>query len=138
MGLLDQVIGAVGNMSGHAGNGNNALLNVVLQIVNNPQTGGLPGLIQSFQNGGLGDVIGSWVSTGRNLPVSPDQLQNVLGREQLQKLAAQFGLNSGQVSGQLAELMPQVIDKLTPNGAVPQQNELMAQGLELLKGKFFS
>lgn len=137
MGLLDQMVGAVGTMSGQQGQGGNELLNSVLQLVSNPQTGGLSGLVQSFQNGGMGDIVKSWVSTGQNLPISAEQIQSVLGNEQLQSLASQAGVDSSQLSGQLAELLPQVVDKLTPDGTVPEGNDMMAQGMALLKGKLF-
>ncbi len=135
MGLLDQVVGAVGAMSGQHGEGANALLNSVLQLVNNPQTGGLSGLVESFQKGGMGEIVKSWVSTGQNLPISAEQIQSVLGNGQLQSLASQFGLDTTQLAGQLAELLPQVVDGLTPNGTIPEGNDLMAQGMDLLKGK---
>lgn len=137
MGLFDQVIGAVGCASGQQGEGGNTLLSTVLQLVNNPQTGGLAGLVQSFQHGGLGEIVKSWVSTGQNLPISADQIQSALGSGTLQNIASQLGLNTDQVSGQLAELLPQVVDKLTPDGTVPESGDLLAQGMELLKGKIF-
>lgn len=134
MGLLDSVVGALAG--GQAG-GNNALLETVLQLINNPQTGGLAGLIQSFQQGGLAEIVNSWVSTGANLPISPEQIQQVLGNSSLQGLAAQLGVTPEQASGSLADLLPQVVDQLTPNGQLPQGGDLMAQGLDLLKGKLF-
>ena len=134
MGLFDQVVGAV---SGQQAEGENALLSTVLQLVNNPQTGGLAGLVQSFQNGGLGEIVKSWVSTGQNLPISADQIQSALGSGPLQNIASQLGLNTEQVSGQLAELLPQVVDKLTPDGSIPEGSDLLAQGMNLLKGKLF-
>lgn len=137
MGLFDQVVGAV--MSGQSTEGaSSPLLAGIMQLVNDPQTGGLAGLVQAFQNGGLGEIAKSWVSTGQNLPISAEQIQSVLGSSDiLQNLASQFGLSSEQVSGQLAELLPQVVDKLTPNGTLPESNDLVAQGLDLLKGKLF-
>lgn len=137
MGLFDQVVGAV--MSGQTTDGAaSPLLAGIMQLVNDPQTGGLAGLVQAFQNGGLGEIAKSWVSTGQNLPISAEQIQSVLGSSGiLQNLASQFGLSSEQVSGQLAELLPQVVDKLTPNGAIPDSNDLVAQGIDLLKGKLF-
>ncbi|MBS0370846.1 MAG: DUF937 domain-containing protein [Proteobacteria bacterium] len=137
MGLFDQVVGAV--MSGQTTDGAaNPLLAGMMQLINDPQTGGLAGLVQAFQNGGLGEIAKSWVSTGQNLPISAEQIQSVLGSSGiLQNLAGQFGLSSEQVSGQLAELLPQIVDKLTPNGALPESNDLMAEGIELLKGKLF-
>lgn len=135
MGLFDQVVGA---LSGGQQGGSNALLETVLQLVNNPQTGGLGGLVQSFQQGGLAEIVNSWVSTGQNLPISAEQIQSVLGGSTLQDLAAQFGMSNEQISGGLASLLPQVVDQLTPHGQLPQEGDLLAQGLDLLKGKLFS
>ena len=135
MGLFDQVVGA---MSGAQSGGNNALLETVMKLVNDPQTGGLQGLIQSFQQGGLGDIVNSWVSKGANLPISAEQMQSVLGGSSLGNLVSQLGLNSSEASGSLAAMLPQLIDSLTPNGEVPQGGDLMAQGMEMLKGKFFA
>lgn len=135
MGLLDQVVGAVSKMSGQSTGTDNSLLNSVMQLVNNPQSGGLSGLVQSFKDGGLADVVNSWISTGQNLPISADQIQSVLGGDQIKNLASKLGVSTDQVSGQLAGLLPQVIDKLTPNGALPE-GDLLSKGMELLKGKF--
>lgn len=135
MGLFDQVVGA---LSGNQSGGGNALLETVMQLVNNPQTGGLGGLVQSFQQGGLAEIVNSWVSTGQNLPISAEQIQSVLGNSTLQDLAAKLGMSNEQISGGLAAMLPQVVDQLTPNGEVPQGGDLLAQGLDLLKGRLFS
>jgi uncharacterized protein YidB (DUF937 family) len=137
MGLFDQVMGAVSGAAGGSAGGDNPILGSIMQLINNPQTGGLAGLVQSFQEKGLGEVVNSWVSTGQNLPISAEQIQSVLGGEQIKGLASQFGVDSSQVSGQLAEFLPQIVDKLTPNGSLPEGGDLMAQGLSLLKGKLF-
>ncbi len=135
MGLLDQVVGA---MAGGQSGGNNALLETVMKMVSDPQNGGLQGLIQSFQQGGLGDIVNSWVSNGQNLPISAEQIQSVLGGSSLGNIASQLGMNSEEASGSLASMLPQLIDSLTPNGEVPQGGDLMSQGMEMLKGKFFA
>ncbi len=130
MSLLDQVVGALaGGESGGSGN----LLQVVLQLVNNPRTGGLEGIIRSFRQGGLGDIVNSWVANGQNLPVSGEQIESVLGGSALQDLAAQLGVSPQQASGSLADVLPQLIDQLTPNGEVPQGGNVLSQGLDLLK-----
>ena len=136
MSFLDQVVGALsGGESGGQGN----LLQTVMHLVNNPQTGGLQGLIQSFQQGGLGEIVNSWVSSGQNLPISAEQIQSVLGGSGLQELAAKLGISPEQASGSLADLLPQLVDKMTPNGEVPQGGDLLAQGMDLLKkGGLFS
>jgi uncharacterized protein YidB (DUF937 family) len=129
MGLFDSVVGALAG--GQSGNGSQ-LLDAVMQLINS-QPGGLGGLVQSFQQGGLGEIVNSWVSTGQNLPVSPEQLQSVLGGAQLQDIAAQLGMSPEQATGGLADLLPQMVDKLTPNGQLPEGGDLLAQGLDMLK-----
>ena len=137
MGLLDSVMGALGGAGGN-GSGNNAMLDVVMQMLSNKGgNGGLAGLIQAFQQNGLGEQMNSWISTGQNLPISPDQIKAALGSGQLGEIASQLGMNESQAAGGLADMLPQMIDKLTPNGQLPQGDDLMAQGLELLKGKLF-
>ncbi len=122
MGLLDSVVGSLtaGNTPGGTG-----LLEAVMQLIQN-QPGGLAGLVQSFQQGGLAEIVNSWVSTGQNLPVSGQQLASVLGSGPLQGMAAQLGLSPDQVAGSLADLLPQVVDQLTPNGQLPQGGDLLA------------
>jgi uncharacterized protein YidB (DUF937 family) len=136
MGLFDSVVGA---LAGGQGGGNSGLMDVVMQLINS-QPGGLGGLVQSFQQGGLGDIVNSWVSTGQNLPVSAEQLQSVLGGGRLQDIAAQLGVSPEQAAGSLADLLPQVVDKLTPNGRIPEGGgDLLVQGMEMLKkGSLFS
>jgi len=134
MGLLDSAMGALGGAGGN-GSGNNAMLDAVMQLLSNQ--GGLAGLVQAFQDKGLGDLIASWIGSGRNLPISPEQLKSVLGGSQLGQIAGQLGMNESQAAGGLADLLPQVIDKLAPDGQMPQGDDLLAQGLTLLKGKLF-
>jgi len=134
--LLDQVAGALSE-SQSAPNGD--LLATIMQLVNDPKHGGLPGLIQSFQRGGLGEVVNSWVSTGQNLPISADQIKSVLGGSSLQDLAAKLGMAPEQAAGSLAEILPQAVDTMTPNGQLPAGGDLLAQGLDMLKkGGLFS
>ena len=128
MGLLDSVIGAVVNSQGGQGGaqgGGADLLGAVIGMLGNNNAGGLggiAGLVEKFQQSGLGDVAKSWVSTGQNMPVSPDQLGGVLGDDMIAGLSRQTGVNQGDLLGQLAQMLPQVVDKLTPNGQVPQGN----------------
>lgn len=122
MGLLDSVLGSLSQ--GGSGAGGNPLLETVLSMVNDPDTGGLAGLLQKFQEHGLGDVADSWVSTGKNLPISGDQVQEALGSGALGDIASKLGLSTGDVSSQLADLLPGVVDKLTPNGQMPDMGSL--------------
>ena len=138
MGLFDQVLSAAEDLSQNQGGGNNTILGAITQIINDPKIGGISGLVQAFENGGLSDIVKSWVSTGQNLPISADQIQAVLGNEQIQSIAGKLGINAEEIPGKLAEYLPQVIDKLTPNGTVPSGESLLTEGIDLLKGKLFS
>jgi uncharacterized protein YidB (DUF937 family) len=82
--------------------------------------GGVAGLVSKFEQGGLGHIVQSWVGTGNNLPISPQQLQEILGNQNLAQLAQRFGLNPQELSQQLARLLPQAVDHLTPGGAIPK------------------
>ena len=135
MGIFDEMAkGLLGKVLGGGGS-QNPLMAIVLGLITNPQTGGLQGLIQTFKEKGLGDAVSSWVSTGENQPVSGEQVQHALGGNFIQQIAEQLGSSKSEVSGGLANLLPEIIDKLTPNGSLPESNQLQ-QGLELLKKNF--
>ena len=97
--------------------------------------GGLQNLINQFNSKGLGDIIGSWIGTGQNKSISADQIQNVIGSEALSGIASKLGINVSDLSGQLSNLLPGVVDKLTPDGKVPE-GDLMSKGMDLLGGLF--
>lgn len=129
MGLLDTLAGGLGGQSPGGGQG---MVDAVMGLIN--QHGGIQGLAQTPQSKGLGEAVSSWISTGENLPVSGDQLQQALGSDQMQATAQKLGLSTEDVSGGLAQLLPQVIDHLTPNGQLPE-GSLLEQGLALFKSK---
>ena len=131
MGLLDSVMGAVlgggkpqaeGGLGGILGSlaNNPQLLQVITgMLANDGGHGGLGGLMEKFQQAGLGDVIGSWVGSGENRAISGDQVSQALGSDTISELAAKFGLNTGDTAGQLSQILPGLIDKLTPHGQAP-------------------
>lgn len=140
MGLLDSVLSAVtnsaqgaNNAAGGAGGVGGGLGDIINMVSQNPQllqavtgmlgndgaAGGLGGLVSKFEQAGLGNVIGSWIGSGQNQAISGDQLSSVLGGDTLSTLAKQMGMNSGDVAGQLANLLPGLVDKLTPAGHAP-------------------
>ncbi|MBX3346556.1 MAG: YidB family protein [Nitrospira sp.] len=134
MGLLDQLGQAAAGMMG-SGNDQNPLMQAVVGLLGQQSAvGGLGGLIQAFQKNGLGEIVNSWVSTGKNLPISPQQIQQGLGGDLLKQLAAQAGLSPDAAGNQLASLLPGLVDKLTPDGKLPDTT-LIEQGLNLLRGK---
>ncbi len=131
MGLLDIVGGMLGGQGGQrgqgglGGGGQAELLNLVVAMLANngqggAQGGGLAALVQQFQAAGLGEQVNSWIGTGQNLPVSPEQLQGALGGDQMSMMAEKMGLSTGDLGAQLSQMLPQVVDQLTPDGQVPQ------------------
>lgn len=131
MSFLDSVIGAVGGELG--GGGQQALVQAGLQLIE--QHGGVQGVVDTLRSGGLKDEVESWVGTGGNLPVSADTLQQVLGSGPVQALAAKYGLDTAQLSQGLASVLPQLIDKATPDGTVGNDHAaLLQQGVSALLG----
>ncbi len=107
MGLLDGVLGGiVGAEAMH-------LLNGVIA-----EHGGLSGLVNTFQEKGLGNIVQSWVGTGVNHAITSDQVHQALGSDMVTQLAAKFGLNAQDLTQKLAQVLPQAVDHLTPNGSV--------------------
>jgi len=127
MSLIDDVRNKVTGGAGGGGSSVSACLNLV-----NSYPGGFSALLQAFHEKGLGGVVSSWVGTGENQPISAEQIQSVLGNEHVRQFAAKAGIDPGQASEKIAECLPQVVDKLTPNGEVPQGN-LLERGKDLLK-----
>jgi uncharacterized protein YidB (DUF937 family) len=105
MGLFDGVLGGVVG----------ALVTDVLQ-----KHGGVQGVVKQFESKGLGTTVRSWVSTGPNQPISPDQVQQVLGADLIQQLAAKSGLPVAELAQKLAQVLPQAVDKMTPGGVIPK------------------
>ncbi len=126
MGLLDSLASQVlGSLSGQASQGTPAttdLIGLVMQVLNHPQVGGLSGLVKAFEDKGLGQVIASWVGTGANLPISANQIAAVLGEGPLRDLARQAGTSPDQQASLLSEVLPGLIDQLSPKGALPGQD----------------
>ena len=114
MSLLDTLASMAGG--GQQGGSASLLPALIEQLSKYP--GGLSGLIASFQQGGLGEIVASWIGKGQNLPVSADQLGQVLDPGVVNELAAKTGQDTGSVLGSLSSLLPQLIDKATPEGAV--------------------
>lgn len=134
MGLLDSLLGKV--TGGSSGGVNPQLISSVLGMLGDSKAGGINGLIESFTKNGLGDIISSWVSTGKNLPVSADQITQVLGQGKISQLASQTGLSKDDITKHLSSILPGIVDKLTPQGKVPE-GDLLQQGLNLIKGMKF-
>jgi uncharacterized protein YidB (DUF937 family) len=129
MGLLDQITGSLGGQSGS--------VDYVAIMKWVEQQGGISGLLDKFRQGGLTEIVQSWISSGQNLPISADQIQQIFSSETIGQLASKLGLDNGQTSSVIAEFLPQIVDKLSPNGQEPSGNDLLSMGMGLLKDKFF-
>lgn len=136
MGLLDGLLGSVLGKALGGGQQGNALLETAMGLLNNPHSGGLGGLLDKFKASGLGDHAASWVGTGQNLPVTGDQVRQALGGDMISQIASKLGMDVGQASGGLAQLLPHLIDKVTPHGAVPQDGNQLEDGLAALRKMF--
>lgn len=129
MGLFDNVAGAVlGKMMGDKG----AMAQVALEMFN--QHGGLAGVLEKFNQAGLGNLVASWVGKGENLPLTPNHVTDVLGATTIADMAAKFGLTPEMLSAQIAEYLPSVVDKLTPDGKVDNNSgDLLSTVLSMMK-----
>ncbi len=140
MGLLDSVIGSVLASAG-GGQGQQQqqqqsdILGGLMGMINSPQIGGLGGLVKKFEQSGLGDMVGKWVAVGPNPTPTANQVQQGLGGDVIAGLSKQLGIDSGQLTSQLAMLLPVLVDKLTPDGNVPQQGGGLLGALGGLLGK---
>lgn len=135
MGLLDNILGQVTGGSTQPGQ-NQSLANAVMKMLGNQGSGGIGGLLTMFQQKGLGNQVQSWIGTGANQPVTPDQITSALGEDKVAQIAQEAGVESRHASAGLAQLIPGIIDKLTPNGSLPQGSEIDS-GLASLR-KLFS
>lgn len=128
MSLFDAINNALGANEAHAG-----LVTAAMEALGGSSGSGLGGLVEAFQAKGLGDVVASWIGTGQNLPVTAEQIQSVLGSGLVQQLAARVGLPPEAASALLAQILPQAVDRLTPEGTVPAGG-LLGQVTGLLRG----
>jgi uncharacterized protein YidB (DUF937 family) len=143
MGLLDQLANQMlGGDPQQRGQGLQAaqlagLAQAVIAMLGSQQAGqqqaGLGGLLQGFQRAGLDGLIQSWISTGQNQAISGNQLRDALGGDRVDALSRQAGLSPDQGLGALTQLLPSLIDQLTPDGQVPEDSQIGQLGANLLR-----
>ena len=130
MGLLDGLLGSL--LGGLNNNQQSGLMSAVSGLVTG--SGGIGGLLQKFSGHGLGDLVKGWIGTGPNPPATSQNIEQVFGADQLQQLAQQTGVDPSQISGKIAQILPQLVDKLTPHGQ-PVEGQALQGGLaSLLQG----
>lgn len=136
MGLLDQLVGQVAAAAGGQGQDGapqGTLIAGVMTMIDN--AGGVPALLEQLKASGLGEHVASWIGTGANLPVSASQLAEALGAGHLAQVAQQAGVEPEHAASGLAQLLPQLIDQLSPGGQLPEGG-LLSQGLSMLAGRW--
>jgi uncharacterized protein YidB (DUF937 family) len=130
----DNPLGSLLGGLGGAGGGSSALVAIALQMLQ--QNGGISGVVDKFRASGLGAHADSWVGTGANMPVSADQVTQALGAGGLGQLASKFGLSPDQASGGLAQLLPELVNQMTPAGQVPENHQdMISEALAMLTRK---
>jgi uncharacterized protein YidB (DUF937 family) len=131
MGLFESLAGAV--LGG--GDKTQMLTSLASSLITNHSSGqGLGGLVQQFEGAGLGHLVQSWVGNGQNLPITADQVEQVLGNQYVQQFAQQHGIPLSAASGAIAQLLPQLIHHVTPDGQVPSQGGVQSILAGLLGG----
>lgn len=133
MGILDSIVKGVTGKSSDSSNPN--MMGGIIEMLTSGETGGIQGLIRKLTEGGLGNVVNSWISKEPNQPVEPKQLENALGSDLIGKFASKMGVSSSEASSHLSKLLPTVIDKLTPGGKLPESGTL--GNVQDLMKKFF-
>jgi uncharacterized protein YidB (DUF937 family) len=116
MSLIDDIKAKVGSVLGQGETTD--MVNHTIDYVY-AHRDGLEGMVAQFRAKGFGDVVNSWISTGKNLPITADQIQSVMGNEKVKAMAQKLGIPPEAAASQLATVLPQLVDKLTPNGQMP-------------------
>jgi uncharacterized protein YidB (DUF937 family) len=119
MGLFGSLLQAVLDNFQNEGSEHSSLAQAVLRRIENNDEGGLAGLLEQLKSKGLGDIVQSWVGTGPNKPITPQQIGQGLGPDWLRQLAASAGVSTETVSQHLSEILPKIVDRLTPDGRLP-------------------
>ena len=117
MGIFDTIINELPQEHANAGNG--GIPAVLEGLLSGGQGGVLGDLAGKFRSAGLGQIFDSWVGDSANRPVAPDDVHRALGHEQVQAMAAQSGMSTGQLLPLLAQYLPKIVDRLTPQGRLP-------------------
>jgi len=133
MGLLDGLLGGLmgggmpdarrqdGGAGGMGGMGTAAIIAIVLQLLQ--RNGGIGGLLQKMQQSGPGPQGQSWIGTGQNQSISPDMLSQIFGQGQMQDIARQLGVSHDEAASSVAQVLPDVVDRMTPAGSIPPDSD---------------
>jgi len=136
MGLFDDILGqAIGTQGAERKKQSSSLVEGLLDLLDEPETGGVQGLEKRSQESGLGEIVKSWIGNGSNRSIAPDQLTSLLGAPRIEALGRSAGLTGSSAIGAIGALLPALIDKLTPDGKAPEAGEVQRRGREILRGE---
>lgn len=137
--MLGNILGSVASSVLGGGEGQSKALQLIQSLLSSQ--GGIEGLVAKFQQGGLDDIVKSWIGTGENAPISAEQITNVFGLDNLQAAAQEAGVEEQEAPNLLSEFLPQIVDKLSPEGQLDLSNldasALLQQGAKAVFGKLF-
>jgi nucleoid-associated protein YgaU len=132
MGLLDELVGALGAGAGRSDQ-TTALVRAVVESLTQGEDDGVDGLSRRFEQGGAADVISSWIGTGSNRSIGADDLTRILRGSPIEQAPQRAGIGGAAGAAILAKLLPMLIDRLTPQGRVPDRASLLQVGQDLLR-----
>lgn len=138
--MLGNILGSVAS-SVLGGNNQSTATQLIQNLL--VSQGGVEGLIAKFQQGGLENILRTWISRDEeNAPISSEQINNVFGKENIQTAAQDTEVNASEASDLLAQFLPKIVDTLTPNGKVEDlqnlnANDLLAQAAKSVLGNLF-
>lgn len=131
MGLMDTIKGMLGQSGGK-----DVMSQLSTMLTGKGGDGlGLSRLVEQFKGAGLGDKADSWVGTGENQDLTPDEVEKAIGRDRLDKMSKQTGESVGGLKSDLSKMIPSAVDKLTPDGKMPSPGDLLnkVKGMDLGK-----
>lgn len=131
MGLFDKVSDMLGG-----GSEKGIPLKAILSWIDSQ--GGIQGVLDKLRSGGLNAIVDSWISTAVNLPITGNQILDILGNDAVQQLAGKLGVNLDETLSTVSEFLPKIVDSLSPDGDLPEHSDLASAGLDFIKNKVLS
>lgn len=138
--MLNSILGSVASSVLGGGEGQSKAIQLIQALLQSQ--GGIQGLVEKFQQGGLDELVKSWIGTGENQPISASQILDVFGKSNLDSAAEEVGVPQQEAPDLLSEFLPKIVDSLSPNGQLDLNNldtsALLQQGAKAVLGKLFS
>lgn len=137
--MLGSILGSVASSVLGGGEGQNKAIQLIQALLQSQ--GGVQGLVEKFQQGGLEQIVKSWIGNGENLPISVSQIFDIFGKQNIDTAADEVGISQEDAPNLLSEYLPKIVDTLSPNGQLDlsnlDTNALLQQGAKAMLGKLF-